>query len=155
MKVYLATDHAGFEVKEELREYLVSRDVEVIDCGAYEYDPSDDYPDFIAEAARAVSNDPENSRAIIFGGSGQGEAIVANKFPSVRAVVFYGGEGDIVTLSREHNDANVLSFGARFTTPEEVKRLVDVWLAEPFTEEERHVRRINRIKEIETEIKNG
>lgn len=154
MKVYLATDHAGFEIKEILREHLISRGLEVVDCGAHEYDPEDDYPDLIAEAARAVSKDPDNSRAIVLGGSGQGEAIVANKFPNVRAVVFYGGPGEIVTLSRDHNDANVLSLGARFVTPEEAKRLSEVWLFRDFDGEERHMRRINRIKEIEKEIKN-
>lgn len=152
MKIYLATDHAGFEIKEVLKEHLISQGMEVVDCGAHEYDAEDDYPDFIAPAAKAVSVDPENSRAIIFGGSGQGEAIVANKFPNVRAAVFYGGPGEIVTLSREHNDANVLSFGARFVSPEEVKRLVDVWLSEEFTGAERHQRRINKIKKIEQEI---
>ncbi len=152
MKIYLATDHAGFEIKEVLKEHLISQGMEVVDCGAREYDAEDDYPDFIAPAAKAVSIDPENSRAIIFGGSGQGEAIVANKFPNVRAAVFYGGPGEIVTLSREHNDANVLSFGARFVSPEEVKRLVDVWLSEEFTGAERHQRRINKIKKIEQEI---
>lgn len=154
MKVYLATDHAGFEIKEILRGHLISRGLKVVDCGAHEYDPEDDYPDLIAEAARAVSEDPDNSRAIVLGGSGQGEAIVANKFPNVRAVVFYGGPGEIITLSRDHNDANVLSLGARFITPEEAKRLAEVWLFRDFDGEERHMRRINRIKEIEKEIKN-
>src|SRR5690554_5810955 len=143
MKVYLATDHAGFELKEELREHLLTQGVEVVDCGAYEYDAEDDYPDFIAEAARAVSENPDSTKAIVIGGSGQGEAIVANKFPNIRAVVFYGGPGEIVTLSREHNNANVLSLGARFVSPEEAKRLVEVWLSIPFEGVERHARRIN------------
>lgn len=152
MKIYLATDHAGFAEKEELKEHLVAIGFDVEDCGAYVYDSEDDYPDFISVAARAVSLDPENSRAIIFGGSGQGEAILANKFPNVRAAVFYGSVGEIVTLSREHNDANILSLGARFITPEEMKRIVEVWLEEPFSGAERHVRRIAKISEIERQI---
>lgn len=154
MKIYLATDHAGFELKEKLKEHLLSKGHNVEDCGAYEYDALDDYPDFIKVAAKKVSEDPENSRAIIFGGSGQGEAIVANKFPNIRAVVFYGGEGEIVPLSREHNNANILSFGARFVSAEEVQKLTDIWLKKEFTGEERHLRRINKILEIEREIKN-
>src|SRR5690606_4728058 len=108
MKIYLATDHAGFEMKEELKKELERDGFEVEDCGAYEYDENDDYPDFVAVAARGVSEGGEDARAIVFGGSGQGEAMVANKFPRVRAAVFYGEVGKVVVLSREHNDANVL-----------------------------------------------
>ena len=149
MKIYLATDHAGFAIKEEIKHSLTEGGFEVEDCGAYDYNENDDYPDFIAIAAEKVSANPENSRAVILGGSGQGEAIVANKFPNVRAALFYGMPGEIVTLSREHNDANVLSIGARFVTKEEAKRIVDVWLHTDFSNEERHVRRIEKIQEIE------
>lgn len=152
MKIYLATDHAGFEAKEVLKKTLLERGLDVEDCGAYAYDENDDYPDFIELAAKTVSNDSENTRAIIFGGSGQGEAIVANKFPHVRAVVYYGGRGEIITLSREHNDANILSIGARFMTHEEIKRIVEVWLKTNFTNEERHMRRIEKIQNIEEKL---
>lgn len=154
MKIYLATDHAGFEIKEELRKELENEGFDVEDCGAYEYDENDDYPDFIAAAARAVSHDPDTARAVVFGGSGQGEAIVANKFPGVRAAAFYGDVGKIVVLSREHNDANVLSIGARFVTNEEAKRIVRAWLKTEFSEEQRHVRRLQKIKAIEKELYN-
>jgi len=152
MKIYLATDHAGFEIKEKLKSHLSSLGFDLEDCGAFTFDADDDYPDFVEKAARAVSRDPENSRAIILGGSGQGEAIVANKFPRVRAAVFYGFQGEAATLSREHNDANVLSIGARFVTPEEAKRIVGVWLGTRFSNDERHRRRIEKIAAIENEL---
>lgn len=142
MTIYFATDHAGFALKEALLGYV--RDelgYTVEDCGAFAHDPEDDYPDFIAEAAQKVGASAD-SRAIILGGSGQGEAMVANKYGGVRAVVYYGGAHDILTLSREHNDANVLSLGARFLTEDEAKEAVKLWLATPFGGEERHVRRI-------------
>ena len=144
MKVYFATDHAGFELKNTLLAYVEEElGFETEDCGAYELDETDDYPVFIKKAAEVVSDDPENRRAIILGGSGEGEAMVANKFAYVRAAVYYGGTLDIVSLSREHNNANVLSLGARFLSPEEAKKAVELWLSTAFSGEERHVRRIN------------
>ena len=113
MKIHLATDHAGLELKEKVKLYLSDLNYEVIDHGAYEYDALDDYPDFIFPCANAVSNDPE-SKGIILGGSGQGEAMAANRIKGCRAAVFYSGPKEIVTLSREHNNANILSLGARF-----------------------------------------
>lgn len=151
MKVYLATDHAGFELKEKVKESLETEGYEVEDFGVYKIDPADDYPDFISKAAEAVSKDPQ-SKAIIFGGSGQGEAVVANKFPNVRAAVFYGN-ADMIPLIREHNDANILSLGARFLTEDEAIEAAKLWLETPFTEEERHVRRIEKIKKIESNLR--
>lgn len=148
MKVYLATDHAGFELKNKIKEFLVGKGYEVEDCGAYEFDKNDDYPDFIAKAAEAVSKEP-NSKAIIFGGSGQGEAMVANKFKNVRATVYYGFSPEIITLSREHNNANILSIGARFVDEKEGKEVVEKWLSLPFPQDDRHKRRIEKIKKIE------
>ena len=113
MKIHLATDHAGLELKEKVKLYLLNLDYEVIDHGAYEYDALDDYPDFIFPCANAVSNDPE-SKGIILGGSGQGEAMAANRVKGVRAAVFYNGPDEIIKLSRQHNNANILSLGARF-----------------------------------------
>ncbi len=123
--------------------------------GPHEFDPDDDYPDLIAPAAQAVSENP-SLRAIIIGGSGQGEAIVANRFKGVRAVVYNGEtrptDGRTVPNeiigAREHNDANVLSLGARFLNEAEAKAVVDVWLNTPFSEEERHIRRIKRIDDL-------
>lgn len=148
MKVYLGSDHAGFELKEKVKTFLKEQGYEVEDCGAYAYDKDDDYPDFVSTAAEAVSKDP-NARAIIFGGSGQGEAIVANKYRNVRAVVFYGDDASLVRVFREHNDANVLSLGARFLSKEDALRAVDLFLKTPFSGEERHIRRISKIKKIE------
>jgi ribose 5-phosphate isomerase B len=148
MTIYFATDHAGFELKQHLVAYV--RDVlgyAVEDCGAHAFAPEDDYPEFIKLAAHAVSENPDDARAIILGGSGQGEAMVANKFPHVRATVYYGGSQDILKLSREHNNANILSLGARFMTVEEAKESVALWLSIPFSHEERHERRIQNIEQ--------
>ncbi len=145
MTIYFATDHAGFALKEKLVPYV--RDVlgyVVEDCGAYEFSPEDDYPMFIKKAATVVSAHPDTTKAIILGGSGEGEAMVANKFPHVRATEYYGGSHDIITLSREHNDANVLSLGARFISEEEAKEVVKLWLETPFSGEARHARRITQ-----------
>ncbi len=145
MKVYLATDHAGFELKEKIKEFLVKEGFEVKDFGAYSLDLEDDYPDFISKAAQAISKDP-GSRAIILGGSGQGEAMVANKFPGVRAAVYYGKIEQVPCLTRQHNDSNVLSLGARFLKEEEAIEAVKLFLETPFSGEPRHVRRIEKIK---------
>ena len=150
MKIYFASDHAGFELKDVLMRMVVEDfELAVEDCGAYEFDDTDDYPDFIKVAAAAVANDPEESIAIILGGSGQGEAMAANRFPGVRACVYYGGPLDIVSLSREHNDANVLSLGARFLSEDEAKEALKIWLDTPFSGEERHDRRIAKIDSVE------
>lgn len=148
--VYLATDHAGFELKEKVKEFLKKEGYEVKDCGAFEFNKDDDYPDFISKAAQAVSKDSAG-KAIILGGSGQGEAVVANKFPGIRAAVYYGNM-DMISLTREHNDANILSLGARFLTEEEAYEAVKLFLETPFTNEERHVRRVNKIKNIEDNL---
>lgn len=165
MKLYLAADHAGFELKERVKTFLKSNGYEVEDCGAVSLEPNDDYPDFIAKAAEAVSRDPENSRGIIFGGSGQAEAMVANKYKGVRCALFYAavapfGAADVtgrksedplemIRLTREHNNANVLSVGARFVAEDLANRAIAQWLKTTFNNDERHVRRINKIKEIE------
>lgn len=146
--VYLAADHAGFELKEKVKKYLQDLGYEVKDFGAYSFDKDDDYPDFISKAAEAVSKDRE-SKAIILGGSGQGEAMVANKFPNVRAAVYYGGVGGIPSLTRQHNDSNILSLGARFLNEQDALKAVKLFLDTPFTNEERHLRRIEKIKKIE------
>lgn len=146
MKICLATDHAGFEHKEFLKKYLNEKVHEVVDCGAEKMVEGDDYVPYIVMASRAVYSD-QSVKAVIFGGSGQGEAITANRFPGVRAAVYYGGSNEIIKLSREHNDANVLSIGARFVSHEEMIQVVDIWIATEFSKGERHIR---RIKEIDT-----
>ena len=113
MKIFLASDHAGFELKDYLSKHLTQLGNNVIDCGALKIDPADDYPDFIIPAAQKVANDV-NSRGIIMGGSGQGEAIAANRIKGVRAAVYYDGPIDIVKLSRSHNNANHPFFRSPF-----------------------------------------
>jgi ribose 5-phosphate isomerase B len=143
--IYVATDHAGFELKNALAQFVTTElGYTVIDCGAYEYVSDDDYPELIASAIKKLQADPAG-RAIILGGSGQGEAMVANRFKGVRATVYYGGATEILTLSREHNDANVLSLGARFLSTEEAKEAVRMWLQGTFSGDERHSRRIKKI----------
>lgn len=167
MKIYLATDHAGFELKEKVKAYLVQNKYEVEDYGAFEFDKQDDYPDFISKAAEAVSKDP-SSKAIVFGGSGQGEAMVANKFKGVRAAVFYGpmmvqnsadaigriseDPFEVIKLTREHNDSNVLSLGSRFLKVGDALKAVQIFLETSFSEDERHKRRIETIKQIEGSV---
>jgi ribose 5-phosphate isomerase B len=126
--LYVATDHAGFAHKEAVRQWLLAEGCTVVDVGAPQYDADDDFPDYISLASKAVSQNPETSAGIIFGGSGQGEAMVANRFKGVRATVYYGGDESIIALSREHNDANVLSIGARFVSIDEAKKVIWDWL---------------------------
>lgn len=159
MKVYIGSDHAGFELKGKLTDFLISHGYEVIDKGAYEYNKDDDYPEFIHATAAAVASqintdktqigaDKNSTFGIVIGGSGQGEAIVANRIFGIRAALYYGENLEIVKLSREHNDANILSLGARFVTEEEAKRAVRLFLDTPFSGDERHVRRINKIDKM-------
>ncbi len=144
MTIYIGGDHAGFELKEALKKYLQTARYEVKDFGAFTYDPEDDYPDFVIPIAKAVANDPERSRGIIIGGSGEGEAMAANRIKGVRAAVFYGGSFDIVRVSREHNNSNILSLGARFMDDEIAKKAVDIWLNSNF-QGGRHERRIKKL----------
>jgi ribose 5-phosphate isomerase B len=153
MKILIASDHAGFELKEKIKIFLKESGYEVEDKGAFEYKEGDDYPDFVVPLAKEVSQNPE-LRGIILGGSGQGEAICANRFPNVRAIVFNGqydpSDGRVVpheiVLSREHNDSNVLSLGARFLNENEAKEAVEQWLKTPFSGDERHKRRIKKLE---------
>ncbi len=148
MTIHLATDHAGFEHKEVVSAWLKSEGYEILDHGALVFDSEDDFPDFISKAARAVSVGGGLDRAIIFGGSGQGEAIVANRFPGVRAVVFYGGEELIPILSRQHNDSNVISIGARFTSVNTTKKVIWDWLHTEAFPAEKYKRRNEKIEII-------
>lgn len=158
--IYVAADHAGFHMKTVIASFLrLELGCDVVDCGADSLIPDDDYPGYIACAARLVAEDPENRMAVVFGGSGQGEAMVANRFPGIRAALYYGSPGStqmdatgtnltIVTSSRIHNNANVLSIGARFINEEETKEVVRTWILTPFSGEERHQRRIRAIEEV-------
>lgn len=160
MKIYLATDHAGFELKEKLKAYLSSLGHDVVDKGALAFDAQDDYPDFIRPCAEAVATEA-GSFGIILGGSGQGEAICANRVKGIRAAVFYGpmlpvGAADVsgrestdpfelITLAREHNNANVLSLGARFLTEETAKKAAKLFVEGVFPGAERNIRRITKL----------
>ena len=163
MKIYFGADHAGFELKNKLIAFV--RDElqhEAEDCGALSYDINDDYPAIIAAAARKLSEDAAkglDSRAIVLGASGQGEAMVANRFKGVRCALYYGrpskeqtdatgNELDIVASTRVHNNANALSLGGRFLSDDEAKETVRRWLSAPFTNEGRHVRRVAQIDEV-------
>ncbi len=145
MKIYIASDHAGFELKRELISYLIQNNFDIVDCGPDKFDHEDDYPDYVSIVGEHISNDSD-SKGVIIGYSGQGEAIVVNRFSNVRCAVYYGGPKHILTLSREHNDANVLSLGSHFLTNQEAKDAVIMWLNTEFPGEERHIRRIKKIE---------
>jgi ribose 5-phosphate isomerase B len=151
MSIFIASDHAGFALKETLVQYLREQGKQVEDLGPHEYNEGDDYPDTIAPLAHAVAGE-KGSSGIAIGGSGQGEAMVCNRVPGVRAAVYYGFSShseqtglDIVALARSHNDANVLSLGSRFITEEEAKEAVSVFLETPASTDERHVRRVAKL----------
>lgn len=149
-KIILAADHAGFSTKEAVKAHLLANKFEVLDVGAHKLEPDDDYPVYMADAALHVAKDLSgNTKAIVFGGSGNGEAIVCNRFPGVRAAVWYGGDLEIIKLSRQHNDANILSIGSRFVSTEGAIEAIDLWLSTAFSGEERHARRISLIDNIE------
>ncbi|MEO8784843.1 MAG: RpiB/LacA/LacB family sugar-phosphate isomerase [Candidatus Saccharimonadales bacterium] len=164
MRIALTTDHAGFEQLKKLQQFLESKGHQCANFGPAVLDSTDDYPDLIAPAAKAVA-DGQCQMGIIMGGSGQGEAMVANRFKGVRAAVYYGpataqgavdADGtaadedglDILRLSRQHNDANVLSLAARFLTEAQIEAAVQLWLATPFSGQERHQRRIKKLDEV-------
>lgn len=159
MKIYIASDHAGFALKNALIEHVRTLGYAVEDMGAPTLNPDDDYPDFMTPLAEKIAEFPE-SRGILVGGSGQGEAMCANRIPGVRAAVFYGPrpvtatldiEGgrsedgfDAIRLPRRHNDANVLSIGARFVSGREADEAVRIFLETPFSDSPRHTRRLQK-----------
>ena len=143
MKIYFAADHAGFNLKETLIKDFTSFNYEIIDCGAFQLMPLDDYPDFIIPATKKVVKDI-GSVGIIIGGSGQGEAMAANRIKGARAAVYYGGPIEIVKLSKLHNNANILSLGARFISENDAIKVVKLWLLEKF-EGGRHSNRIAKL----------
>jgi ribose 5-phosphate isomerase B len=146
MRVYLGSDHAGFELKQDLVRRLSAADHDVIDVGAASYDPEDDYPGYCIDAATRVVADP-GSLGVVIGGSGNGEQIAANKVIGVRAALAWSEE--TARLSREHNDANVLAIGARMHTVEQAEAIVTLFLRTPFSQAERHARRIAQVAEYE------
>jgi ribose 5-phosphate isomerase B len=152
--IHLATDHAGFLYKEIIKNDLTEKGYTVKDHGAYELNPSDDYPEFIISAAKEVAKNPDTEKAIILGGSGQGEALVAGRLDCIRTTVCYGGHmaPEIVKLGREHNNANILSLGARFIEEKDILILVDIFLKTEFSKEERHIRRLKQVELLTKKI---
>jgi ribose 5-phosphate isomerase B len=140
MKIALGTDHAGYELKERIKAHLIEKGHEVRDFGTYSTE-SCDYPDFIYPAALSVAKG-ECDRAIVMGGSGNGETIVANKVRGIRCAICWSEEG--ARLSRAHNDANAISIGAWTVSPELAFRMIDIWIATPF-DGGRHARRVQKI----------
>ncbi len=177
MKIYLATDHAGFELKENIKLFLevekedlikelgengqVVSDIEIVDFGAYVYDEDDDYPKYVSACAGALSADiytgKKGNIGIIFGGSGEGEAIVAGKFKGIRAGVINSENIELVKLLRKHNNANIISFGARFLEENFVKEAIKTFIFTRFDEADeaivtRHERRVQQIEDIENNL---
>ncbi|PMC75174.1 ribose-5-phosphate isomerase [Brachybacterium sp. UMB0905] len=146
MRIHIGTDHAGFELKNRLVQNLQNKGHEVTDHGAHSYDALDDYPPFCTAVGEAVVAEP-GALGIVIGGSGNGEQIAANKVAGVRAALVWNE--DTARLAREHNDANVISVGARQHSEEELEQLIDVFLAEPFSGAERHQRRIDLMARYE------
>jgi ribose 5-phosphate isomerase B len=150
MRIHIATDHAGLELSHYLIRELTKQGHQLIDHGPTEYDPLDDYPEFCINAALAVVADEEagvRALGIVLGGSGNGEQISANKVKGIRAALAWNQ--DTAKLAREHNNANVVALGARMHSQQEILQLVEIFIAEPFSNEERHSRRINQISEFE------
>lgn len=150
MKIHIATDHAGLDLKNDLVKYLSKNKHEVIDHGAHEFNGDDDYPDFVIPAAKAVVQDVKNgitAVGVVLGGSGNGEQIAANKVKGIRAALVWNNE--TARLARQHNNANIVSIGARMHEVAEIKEFIDTFVQEGFTEEERHLRRIEKIYEYE------
>ncbi len=161
MKIYIGSDHAGFELKEKLKPYIEKLGHELLDKGPFAFDKDDDYTDYVQSVARDVAGNT-NSRGVFIGGTGQGEAIAANRIKGVRCALFYGvavakqkvdidgressDPYEIVKLSRLHNDSNILSLSARFLSEEEAQVAVKVWLETQFSGNERHMRRINKLE---------
>lgn len=147
--IFIASDHAGYDLKEDLKNLLGKMDLEYTDLGPFTYDELDDYPDYIYPVARMVAENPDIHKGIVIGGSGQGEAIVANKVKGIRAGLYNGGPLEIVSLTRTHNNANILALGARFLSPDQAREAVSQWLETSFPGETRHQRRIDKIRHLE------
>lgn len=146
MRIHIGSDHAGLDFKAVIIKHLAAQGHDVVDHGPYTLDPLDDYPVFCIPAAEAVAQEP-GSLGIVLGGSGNGEQIAANKVRGIRAALAWSIE--TAKLGRQHNDANVLSIGGRMHTPEFCLEMVDAFIAEPFSGDERHIRRINMVSTYE------
>lgn len=161
MKILIGADHAGFELKNQLLTFLKERGFNVEDFGAKKYDENDNFTEILTPLAfeiarlltpersnRGQAENPEKIKGIVIGRSGQGEAMVCNRFPGVRAIVYDGGNLEVVRLGREHNDANVLSLGAQFVPLDEAKQAVELWLTTPFSTDSKYAKRNEMLDEI-------
>ena len=146
MRIHIGSDHAGLELKAELVKHLTGNGHDVTDHGPHEYDALDDYPDFCIPAAEAVAKDP-SSLGIVLGGSGNGEQMAANKVKGIRAALAWSIE--TAKLAKDHNNANVIAVGGRMHEISIVKEIIDAFISEPFSHDERHVRRIKKISDFE------
>lgn len=147
--IYLGADHRGFKLKETLKAFLEEEGYEFGDLGNTVHDPNDDYPDFAAAVAQKVSENPKENKGILLCATGVGMNIVANKFRGVRSAVVWSDSKELIRCSREHSDSNALSLPAGYLTEDQAKRIVKLWLETPFSGEERHQRRIQKIRDLE------
>lgn len=147
--LYIGSDHRGFQLKEELKKYLIGQGIEVEDLGAFEYQEDDDYPDIALAVAKQVAENPEANRGVLICGSGHGADMVANKVGGIRAALCFNRQ--VAAQSREHEDANVIVLASDWVDDPAAKDIVSVWLGKPFSGEERHIRRLKKIMEIEKE----
>lgn len=153
MKIFFAGDHAGFELKKKLLAFVQTLGHETEDVGPLTFDPKDDYPDFVIPMAKKVAGKPSDEvRGIVAAGSGQGEVIAANRIRGVRAVVYYGNNPSMVKVSRDHNDSNVITIGTRFVSLGDAKEAVKLWLETPFSDDERHLRRLKKIESFSASV---
>lgn len=150
MLIYIGADHQGFTLKESLKKYLQGKGYEIIDVGNGHLDTNDDYPDFASLVGRAVSQDPIGRRGVVICKSGVGVDIVVNKFRGVRSALVHNSEQ--AKLSRTDDDANVLALSNEFASGEKAEKIVDMWLKTDFSGDERHVRRLEKIREIENSL---
>ena len=149
--IYIGADHAGFELKEKIKKFLAKEGYQFEDLGPYEYDPSDDYPDFAVKVCQKVLE--TNGKGILICGTGQGMDLVANKIPGIYAEVCW--DENTAKHAKEHSNANILCFGGRTVKPELAKKMVKIWLETPFIPRKRHLRRVNKIKTIERKYLNN
>ncbi len=149
MKILLAADHAGLALKNKIKDFLIEEGFDTEDLGTNVFDKEDKYPEIMLPAAIRVVNDPINTHAIVFGKSGQGEAIICNRLPGVRATVYHGKNLEVIRLARGDNDSNVLSIGAQFVEEEEAIEAVRLWISTPFSNEQRHITRNEMLDSIE------
>lgn len=143
--IYIGCDHAGFDFKEKVKNYLTKKKFDVVDFGAYSYDEYDDYPDFLHPVAQALSQNPRE-RAVIFGGSGMGESILLNKYSDIRCGVWHGGDRSIIANYREHDDINAIAIASRYVNEDILYGIIDVFLNTDFIREEKYIRRLKKIE---------